>query len=191
MSAKSIVTGGMKLKKEDGSRKTGDEMKAEVASAIFNIFKDTDFKNITDDITDAISMIVTYKRMDGNGIGKQSSNVKIINKKKLTNKKELQKKADTLSSKQSKTKQSIKKITKDKTVKKETTEKETIKKSKKQQKADIYKTAKKIVANVNNDVSARARQDLHWEIIKQKKINELIESNLPNKDKLKNDKKNK
>lgn len=87
MSAKSIVTGGLKLKKADGMRKTGNELKLDVANAIYNIFTNTDFTNITDDITDAISMVITYKRMNGQGIGKQEANVKSAHKKKVINNK--------------------------------------------------------------------------------------------------------
>ena len=82
MSAKSIVTGGLKLKKADGTRKTSNELKEEVAQAVYNIFHNTTFNNITDDVTDAISMVITYKRMNGESIGKQVSNVKSTKKKK-------------------------------------------------------------------------------------------------------------
>lgn len=85
MSAKSIVTGGLKLKKDDGSRKTGNELKLDVAQAVFHIFPKENFTNITDDVTDALSMVITYWKTGGKGIGKQSANVKSTRAKKKLN----------------------------------------------------------------------------------------------------------
>ena len=82
MTMKSKTVGGIKLNKEDGTRKTGDELKQEVAQTIFNIFDNVQFNNITDDVTDAISAVITYVRMDGQGVGKQSADVKAKKAKK-------------------------------------------------------------------------------------------------------------
>ena len=84
MTMKSKTVGGIKLTKDDGTRKTGNELKQEVAQAIFNIFDNVQFHNITDDVTDAISAVITYVRMDGQGVGKQSADVKSKKSKKKT-----------------------------------------------------------------------------------------------------------
>lgn len=82
MSAKSQVLNGIKIKKEDGSRKTGDEMKIEVANAIYNILGKQSFKKEhTLDITDAISMGITFIKLNGKPVGKKS-------KKRKTKKKQ-------------------------------------------------------------------------------------------------------
>lgn len=84
MTIKSSVLGGMKLKKADGTRKTGDEMKQEVANKVIEIFGKARFmdKPMTDDVTDAISCVITYKNYDGIGVGKQSANHKRKSSKK-------------------------------------------------------------------------------------------------------------
>ena len=92
MSIKSIVLNGMKMKKSDGSRKTGTELKQEIQQTVFNIFDNVNFENITDDVTDAISIVITYLRQDGKPIGKQSANTKSkLAKKKASNQDELTK----------------------------------------------------------------------------------------------------
>lgn len=66
MTAKSIVTGGIKTKKEDGTKKTGDEMKQEIADIVMSIFGKNSFtKDYTLDVTDAISMGITFIRLNG------------------------------------------------------------------------------------------------------------------------------
>jgi Holliday junction resolvasome RuvABC endonuclease subunit len=58
---KSCILGGIKTKKEDGTKKTGDEMKKEVADKIIEIFGINNFtKPFTNDVTDAISAAVTF-----------------------------------------------------------------------------------------------------------------------------------
>ena len=121
MSIKSIVLNGMKMKKSDGSRKTGTELKQEIQQIVFNIFDNVSFENITDDVTDAISIVITYLRQDGKPIGKQSANTKSkLAKKKASNQNELTKntsiKTETKEQK-SKTKTKVKtenKVTKSK-----------------------------------------------------------------------------
>lgn len=69
MTMKSCVLGGIKTKKEDGTKKTGDEMKKEVADKIIEIFGINNFiKPFTNDVTDAISAAVTFvlKHKDNN-----------------------------------------------------------------------------------------------------------------------------
>ena len=87
LSMKSITLQGMKIKKADGTRKTSQELKLEVQQAIFDLFDNINFKNITDDVTDAISAVVTYVRKDGQPIGKQSADRKSAVAKKKTTKK--------------------------------------------------------------------------------------------------------
>lgn len=78
MTLKSKVLGGIKTKKEDGTKKTGDEMKAEVSRKIVDIFGVNSFyKEFNDDVTDSISACYTFFVMDG----------KEIEKKKKTRKK--------------------------------------------------------------------------------------------------------
>lgn len=82
MTAKSKTLDGIKTKKEDGTKKTGAEMKAEVADKIFEIFGRQNFvKAFTDDVTDAASIGLTYMIMNG----------KPIEKKKKTRKKTVKK----------------------------------------------------------------------------------------------------
>lgn len=108
MTIKSSVLGGMKLKKDDGTRKTGDEMKIEVANKVIDIFGKERFKDklMTDDVTDAISCVITYKNYNGVGVGKQSAN----HKKKSSKKKALNGSSKgKITSKKSTKKASIKK----------------------------------------------------------------------------------
>lgn len=61
MTIKSQVLGGIKTKKEDGTKKSGEEMKQEVADKIFNIFGKINFiKKYTNDVTDAASAGYCY-----------------------------------------------------------------------------------------------------------------------------------
>ena len=82
LTMKSITLNGMKLKRIDGTRKTGDDLKLEVQQEIFKIFDNISFQNITNDVTDAISAVVTYIRLGGKPIGKQSANRKSAMSKK-------------------------------------------------------------------------------------------------------------
>lgn len=66
MTAKSIVLGGIKTKHDDGTKKDGGEMKQEVADAVLKVFNGCEFvKNYTLDETDAISMGITFIKLDG------------------------------------------------------------------------------------------------------------------------------
>lgn len=83
MSAKKAVLGQIVLKKEDGTRKTGEELKEEVATEILNIFgKDSFKKEYNLDITDAISIGICFIKNDGKEIKKP----KKTRKKKTTKK---------------------------------------------------------------------------------------------------------
>lgn len=82
MTAKSQTLGGIKTKKEDGTKKTGDEMKAEVSSKIIEIFGKNSFINdYNEDVTDSISIAYTFYKMDGKEIEKQKKK-KVRAKKK-------------------------------------------------------------------------------------------------------------
>lgn len=66
MTMKSCVLGGIKTKREDGIKKTGDEMKDEVAKKIIEIFDKKNFvKEFTNDVTDSLSAIVTFVQLQG------------------------------------------------------------------------------------------------------------------------------
>jgi len=72
MSLKSIVLGGIKQKKEDGTKKTGDEMKEEVSNKIVDIFGEGNFiKPYTFDVTDSLSAIYAFITLKGNPIEKK------------------------------------------------------------------------------------------------------------------------
>lgn len=82
MSAKSKTLGGIKLKKDDGTKKNGNELKAEVASKIFETFGRQNFiKAYTDDVTDAASIGLTYLIMNGQPVPKAKSSKKKKTKK--------------------------------------------------------------------------------------------------------------
>lgn len=73
MTLKSKVLNGIKIKHEDGTKKTGKEMKMEVQQKIINIFGEDRFvKEYNDDVTDSISAAYTYILMDGKPVEKQS-----------------------------------------------------------------------------------------------------------------------
>ncbi|AEO93608.1 gp349 [Bacillus phage G] len=81
MTLKSKVTGGIKTKKEDGTKKTGNEMKEEVKRKIVEIFGVNSFiKEFNSDVTDSISAAYTFILMDGKEIEKK----KAPRKKKTT-----------------------------------------------------------------------------------------------------------
>jgi Holliday junction resolvasome RuvABC endonuclease subunit len=66
MTAKSQTLGGIKTKKEDGTKKTGDEMKAEVCAKVEEILgKESFFKEYNFDVTDSISMGLCFVAMNG------------------------------------------------------------------------------------------------------------------------------
>ena len=82
LTAKSTTLDGLKMKKDDGSKKTGDEMKQEVAEKIFEIFGKESFqKEFTNDVTDAISIGVTFIKKDGKEIEKVKKKRKTAKKK--------------------------------------------------------------------------------------------------------------
>lgn len=71
MTLKSKVLGGIKTKNDDGTRKSGTQMKQEVAEKIFEILGKENFvKDFTDDVTDSISAGITYCLMKGENIQK-------------------------------------------------------------------------------------------------------------------------
>lgn len=73
MTLKSKVLNGIKIKYEDGTKKTGKEMKMEVQQRVINIFGEDRFiKEYNDDVTDSISAAYTYILMDGKPVEKQS-----------------------------------------------------------------------------------------------------------------------
>ena len=81
MTAKSKTLDGIKAKHEDGTKKTGDEMKKEVAEKVILILgKESFFKEYNLDVTDSISMGITFIKMEGKEIEK----VKKKRKKKGT-----------------------------------------------------------------------------------------------------------
>lgn len=81
MTLKSQTLEGLKLKKEDGTKKTGDELKEEVAEKIFEIFgKEQFIKPFKTDETDAASAAYVYFKLKGEDIVK-------TNKKKRKTKK--------------------------------------------------------------------------------------------------------
>lgn len=87
LTIKSVVLGGIKTKDEDGKKKTGTQMKKEVEAAVFKIFpRHTFLKEYTDDVTDAISVALTY--IAKNGEGTVGSKPKVEKPKKPRKKKE-------------------------------------------------------------------------------------------------------
>ena len=146
MTMKSTTLNGMKLKKADGTRKTGEEMKREVMDAVLDIFgKQTFYKDYTDDVTDAISAGITYVRHDGQGVGTQSAD----HKKKTAKKKVAEKKESVKdSTKKSTTKKSTKDSAKKTTAKKAAKEKIIKEDSNEQTKETKQKYSKKIKVKV-------------------------------------------
>ena len=73
MTMKSKTLNGIKLKKQDGSKKTGEELKIEVSEKVKEIFKNTSNlgSEITLDETDSISAGVTFILMDGKEVKKE------------------------------------------------------------------------------------------------------------------------
>jgi Holliday junction resolvasome RuvABC endonuclease subunit len=66
MTAKSTILNGIKTKKQDGTKKSGDEMKQEVSDAVIAIFGEKAFfKEYNLDVTDAISIGITFIKSDG------------------------------------------------------------------------------------------------------------------------------
>lgn len=66
MQMKKAVLGHIELKKADGSKKTGKELKQEVLKKILDIFGKETFQNgINDDISDSVSAIYTYLQKCG------------------------------------------------------------------------------------------------------------------------------
>ena len=66
MTAKSVVLDGLTLKRADGQWKKGKELKLEVQRKVYEILGERAFTGeVTDDVTDAASMALTYWRLDG------------------------------------------------------------------------------------------------------------------------------
>jgi crossover junction endodeoxyribonuclease RuvC len=83
MTMKSTILGGIKTKKEDGTKKTGDEMKEEVKHKVIEIFGVNSFiKTFNNDVTDSISAITTFVMKNGEGITKPAKKKKKIDTKK-------------------------------------------------------------------------------------------------------------
>jgi crossover junction endodeoxyribonuclease RuvC len=77
MTAKSKTLDGIKTKKADGAKKTGSEMKQEVADKILDIFgKENFIKKYNTDVTDAASIAYTYYLLDGKPIEKKKKGSK-------------------------------------------------------------------------------------------------------------------
>ena len=77
MTIKSKILGGIKVKKADGTKKTGMDMKMEVQHKVFEIFgKDCFKKPFTDDTTDAISVAVVHAMEIDNVKSKQKKSRK-------------------------------------------------------------------------------------------------------------------
>ena len=56
----------IKVKNEDGTKKTGEDMKNEVAEKVFEIFGLENFKKVfTDDVTDSASIAFVYHQTNG------------------------------------------------------------------------------------------------------------------------------
>lgn len=86
MTLKSKVLGGIKTKKEDGTKKSGDEMKDEVSAKIVEIFGKSSFvKDYNNDVTDSISACYTFFLMDGKEIekAKKTKKKKEVKPKKI------------------------------------------------------------------------------------------------------------
>lgn len=73
MTMKSATLGKIKLKNDDGTRKTGKELKREVANRVIDIVGQQALagKDYTDDITDSISAVITYIVHLGNPVMKK------------------------------------------------------------------------------------------------------------------------
>ena len=72
MTLKSKTLGKITTKKADGTKKTGEEMKKEVAAKVMEIFKDDLYnKTPTLDETDSMSALVTFILMGGEEIEKK------------------------------------------------------------------------------------------------------------------------
>ena len=78
MTMKSATLGKMKLKNDDGTRKTGKELKNEVTNRVIEIVGQQAMtgKDYTDDVTDAISAVITYIVHLGNPVMKKSKRKK-------------------------------------------------------------------------------------------------------------------
>lgn len=83
MTMKSKTLNGVKTKKEDGTKKTGDEMKEEVKRKIIEVFGANSFvKVFNNDVTDSISAAYTFVLMDGKEIEKTKKSKKVTTTKK-------------------------------------------------------------------------------------------------------------
>jgi hypothetical protein len=86
---KSTVLGGIKTKDENGKKKSGDDLKKEVEEAVYKIFPKNLFKMpYTNDVTDAISVAITYVIKNGAGtLGENKEEKKEKKKKSKSEKK--------------------------------------------------------------------------------------------------------
>ena len=83
MTLKSKVLGKIIMKKSDGTKKTGIELKQEVQDKMIDIFcKDSFKEEYNDDVTDSISAAYTYILMDGKPVEKQKKQKRVSKKKK-------------------------------------------------------------------------------------------------------------
>ena len=90
MTLKSKVLGGMKVKRDDGTRKTGAEMKQEVAEKIFSMLGKENFvKEYNDDVTDSISAGIVYCIMKGKDAKAEKEEIKFKEKSSKRKKKEV------------------------------------------------------------------------------------------------------
>lgn len=89
LTIKSIVLGGIKTKDESGKKKSGDDLKKEVEEEVYKIFPKKLFtKPYTNDVTDAISVAITYVKKNGEGtLGENKEEKKEKKKKTKTDKK--------------------------------------------------------------------------------------------------------
>ncbi len=83
LTAKSQTLGGVKTKKDDGTKKTGNELKIEVSDKIIEILGESSFfKEYNLDITDSISIGLTFIALNGKTIKEIKNETKKKTKKK-------------------------------------------------------------------------------------------------------------
>lgn len=85
MTLKSKVLGGIKAKNDDGSKKSGAQMKLEVQAKVVEILGEHLFiKEYNDDVTDSMSAAITFFMMDGLEVAKKVKSKKTKAKAKST-----------------------------------------------------------------------------------------------------------
>ena len=83
MTLKSKVLGKIVMKKSDGTKKTGMELKKEVQNKMIDVFGENSFKEeYNDDVTDSISAAYTYIIMDGKQVEKPKTKKQIEKEKR-------------------------------------------------------------------------------------------------------------